>query len=110
MQDGVRIGIDIVEVQRVQAMMAAHPAAELELFSARELRQVAESRNRVDRPSARFAAKEAVLKAMGTGMARGMTWLDIETVTTPTGRPTLALHGAVATYAQHLGLGAGTSR
>jgi holo-[acyl-carrier protein] synthase len=52
----------------------------------------------------RFAAKEAVLKAVGTGLRRRMRWTDVEVVREPTGRPTVRLHGEVAAAAHRLGV------
>jgi len=59
--------------------------------------------NRVERYAARFAAKEAAMKAIGTGWNHGVAWRDIEVVRAPGGRPTLTLHGKAAEFAAKLG-------
>ena len=59
--------------------------------------------NRVERYAARFAAKEAGMKAIGTGWNHGVRWRDIEVARKPGGRPTLVLHGKAAEFANKLG-------
>ncbi len=54
--------------------------------------------------AARFAAKEAVLKALGTGLGRRMAWTEVEVVNDPAGRPLIRLHGGVAEWAADRGL------
>lgn len=60
-------------------------------------------KNYAERLAARFAAKEAGMKAIGTGWRFGVTWKDFEVVNEPTGRPTLRLSGAAARHADRLG-------
>jgi len=60
--------------------------------------------NRYERYAARFAAKEAGMKAIGTGWRRGVTWQDFEVSNLPTGSPTLRLHGRAAEVAAELGV------
>lgn len=90
------VGVDLVEVARVRSLLEDNPAAETELFTAREIRYCAGKRNRYARLAARFAAKEAALKALGTGLGPRMRWTDVEVVNEPLGRPRLRLHGAAA--------------
>ena len=59
--------------------------------------------NRVERYAARFAAKEAAMKAIGTGWNHGVTWRDVEVCRQPGGRPTIAFHGKAAEFASKLG-------
>jgi holo-[acyl-carrier protein] synthase len=60
--------------------------------------------NRFERYAARFAAKEAGMKALGTGWRHGVRWKDFEVVNLSSGRPTLRLHGAAASIAESLGV------
>ncbi|MGO4428622.1 4'-phosphopantetheinyl transferase superfamily protein, partial [Streptomyces sp. MCAF7] len=61
----IAVGVDLVEVARVRSLLEDNPAAETELFTTREIRYCAGKRNRYARLAARFAAKEAALKALG---------------------------------------------
>ena len=101
----VGTGIDLVEVRRMDAA--------LERFGERFVRRIfteAESEyceskaNRVERYAARFAAKEAALKALGTGWSHGIAWREVEVRREPTGRPTLAFCGRAGEFAARLGV------
>ena len=92
----VRVGVDLVHVPRLRRLLLEQPGIGGRLFTANELRACADRRNTVNRLSARFAAKEAVLKALGTGLGPRMRWLDVEIVNEPWGRPVVRLHGEVA--------------
>ena len=74
------------------------------LFTARELAYCLGKRRRDEHLAARFAAKEAVLKAFGTGLGQRMRWTDVEIVVELSGRPRVSLHGEVAALAQRRGL------
>jgi holo-[acyl-carrier protein] synthase len=100
----VGTGIDLAEVSRI--------AASIERFGDRFLRRVytegeiryCESKaNRAERYAARFAAKEAAMKALGTGWNHGVRWRDIEVTRQPGGRPTIAFHGKAAEFTARLG-------
>jgi holo-[acyl-carrier protein] synthase len=102
----VGTGIDIAEVPRI--------AESIERFGDRFLRRIftegerhyCDSKaNRVERYAARFAAKEAAMKALGTGWSRGVRWRDIEVVRQPGGRPTIKFHGKAAEFAARLSAG-----
>ena len=94
-------GIDIVELDRVQRVLARHPARFLaRVFTPAE---VAYCRGRVSELAARFAAKEATMKALGTGV-RGVSWRDIEVLPNRRGKPLLLLHGTAAARAARIGL------
>ena len=60
--------------------------------------------NRYERYAARFAAKEAGMKAIGTGWRRGVRWQDFEVANLPSGKPTLRLHGEAARIAKEMGV------
>lgn len=100
----VGIGIDTVEVTRINASIQRFGQRFLaRVFTPGEIRYCDSKMNRLERYAARFAAKEAAFKAIGTGWRGGVTWLDVEVQREPSGRPTLAMTGKAAEYAARLG-------
>jgi holo-[acyl-carrier protein] synthase len=98
-------GIDLAEVDRIQASIERHGARFLErIYTPGEIAYVEKKANKFERYAARFAAKEAGMKAIGTGWRRGVTWQDFEVANLPSGRPTLKLHGRAAEFAAALGV------
>ena len=95
------VGIDIIEIERVRRVLARHPARFLSRVYTRE--EVAFCRGRVPELAARFAAKEAVMKALGTG-ARGLAWREIEILPNRRGKPLVYLHGNAAERGRAIGL------
>ena len=73
------------------------------VFTPEEVRYCTARPNSAERLAARFAAKEAGMKAIGTGLRFGVTWQDLEVVRQPGGRPTLRLSGKAAEFAARLG-------
>jgi holo-[acyl-carrier protein] synthase len=100
----VRVGVDLVPVERVVRLVTEHPAIVDTLFTEREQAYCQGKRRRYEHLAARFAAKEAVLKAFGTGLGQRMRWTDVEVVNGVTGRPQVFLHGEVAALARRRGL------
>jgi len=101
----VGLGVDITEVDRIAAAIARRGRAFLErVFTPSEIAYCERHRNRSERFAGRFAAKEATMKALGTGWARGVRWVDIEVVREPSGKPTLKLSGATRAIADSLGV------
>ncbi len=101
----VGTGVDIVEVPRVAAAMERFGRRFLErIFTPEEMRYCDSKRNRVERYAARFAAKEAALKALGTGWKRGIAWREVEVGRAPGGRPTLHFSGKAGEFAAGLGM------
>jgi holo-[acyl-carrier protein] synthase len=97
-------GVDLCEVPRIEAAIARHGRRFLErIFTPREIAYADCKANRFERYAARFAAKEAGMKALGTGW-RGVAWRDFEVVNLPSGRPTLNFHGKAAEIAGKLGV------
>ncbi len=97
------LGVDIVEIDRMQAALTRRPRLKERIFSAEE-RRYCEKRSRPEVHYAlRFAAKEAVLKALGTGF-KGMRFCDVEVVREASGRPVPVLSGAAAERAAELGV------
>ena len=100
----VGTGIDIAEVPRIREAIARHGERFLKrIFTEGEIQYCESKANRVERYAARFAAKEAGMKAIGTGWNHGVRWRDIEVARKPGGRPTLQLHGKAAEFAAKLG-------
>jgi holo-[acyl-carrier protein] synthase len=100
----IRVGVDIVGVSRVARLVRENPGAVDTLFTEHEQRYCAGKRRRFEHMAVRFAAKEAVLKAFGTGIAQRMRWTDVEIVRGSRGRPRVRLHGEVARWAARRGL------
>jgi holo-[acyl-carrier protein] synthase len=99
----VAIGVDLVSVDRFARLLREHPGAAPGLFTTAELARCAGQRRRAEHLAARFAAKEAVLKALGTGLGPRMRWTDIEVTNDQAGRPVVSLGGAVAARADACG-------
>ena len=101
----VGTGIDLAEVDRIQASIERHGDRFIKrIYTPNEIAYVERKANRFQRYAARFAAKEAGMKAIGTGWRRGVTWQDFEVANLPSGQPTLKLHGKAAQYAAELGV------
>jgi len=100
----VGTGVDIAEVPRIRQSIERFGARFLErVFTEGEIRYCDSKANRFERYAARFAAKEAAMKALGTGWNHGVRWQDCEVVRQPGGRPTIAFHGKAAEFAAKLG-------
>lgn len=98
-------GTDLAEVDRIRRAIERHGRRFVErIFTPLEIAYVERKANRYERFAARFAAKEAGMKAIGTGWRRGVKWRDFEVVNLPSGRPTLRLHGIAGRIARELGM------
>jgi len=98
-------GIDIVKVARIAATVERFGERFLNrVFTASEVRYCRSKQNMMERFAARFAAKEAGFKAIGTGWRDGVTWQDVEVGREPGGRPTLRYSGKAAEFAARLGV------
>jgi holo-[acyl-carrier protein] synthase len=93
-----------VGVERVARLVRDDEAVLDNVLTAGERDYCDGKRQRLAHVAARFAAKEAVLKAFGTGIARRMSWTDVEIVKGSGGRPEVRLHGEVAAWAERRGL------
>ena len=101
----VGIGIDLAEVSRIREAIERHGQRFIQrIYTEKEIAYVERKANKYERYAARFAAKEAGMKAVGTGWKRGVRWRDFEVTNLPSGRPTLQLHGAAAKFAESLGV------
>jgi holo-[acyl-carrier protein] synthase len=99
------IGIDVVEVERIGSAIARQGDRFLEkLFTANEREYCERQRNPNLHYAARFAAKEAVSKALGTGIGGEAGWLEIEVVRAESGAPRMEFHGNAAAFLQAEGI------
>lgn len=100
----VGLGIDIAEVGRVKAAIERHGERFLKrIYTDAEIRYCESKANKFERFAGRFAAKEAAMKAIGTGWKGGVAWREFEVAREPGGRPTMRFHGKAAEFAQRLG-------
>jgi holo-[acyl-carrier protein] synthase len=99
----VGLGIDIADIDRMEAAIQRHGRPFLQrVFTPAEIAYCERHRNRYERFAGRFAAKEAAMKALGTGWRRGIRWVDIEVVRHTSGKPTLELRGKAREFADRL--------
>jgi holo-[acyl-carrier protein] synthase len=99
------MGVDVAEVPRIGEAIERYGERFIErVFTAGEIAYVERKANRYERYAARFAAKEAGMKAIGTGWKRGVRWRDFEVANLPSGKPTLRFHGVAAGIAAQLGV------
>ncbi len=98
-------GIDLVDIPSM-ALLLADPTDQFltRCFTAREQASAGDGLERAARLSGRFAVKEAVMKALGTGFGDGVGFCDVEVVTLASGGPTIALHGSARRRAETLGI------
>src|SRR6516164_6719255 len=100
----VGIGVDITEVDRIRRSIERFGLRFVErIFTREEIRYCESKANKNERYAGRFAAKEAAMKAIGTGWSRGVGWQDVEVVRVPGGRPTVTFHGKGAEFFRKLG-------
>jgi holo-[acyl-carrier protein] synthase len=100
----VGTGVDIAEVDRIEAAVKRFGARFLKrVFTPAEVRYCMGKPNAPERLAARFAAKEAGMKAIGTGLRHGITWQDVEVLRLPGQRPVMQFHGKAAEFATRLG-------
>ena len=100
----VGLGVDMEEISRLGEVIKRHGQIFLDrIFTAAEIAYCQRHRDPVERYAGRFAAKEATMKALGTGWGKGVRWRDIEVARMPGGRPTIVLHGMARDHAERLG-------
>jgi holo-[acyl-carrier protein] synthase len=101
----VGLGLDIAEIDRIEAALTRHGSPILErLYTPAEVAYCESFRGKFERYAGRFAAKEAAMKALGTGWRFGIRWRDIEVAREPSGKPSLRLHGVAGEFAKRLGV------
>lgn len=101
----VGMGIDVAEVSRIREVIESQKERFLRrVYTASEAAYCEQFKNKFERYAGRFAAKEAAMKALGTGWTRGVRWVDLEVVRLRGGRPTICLHGEAKKIADALGV------
>jgi holo-[acyl-carrier protein] synthase len=99
----VGIGIDVVEIRRIRDLAQRHAAFLTRTFAPCELHHCQDRANPFPHLAARFAAKEAVFKALGTGWSLGLEWTDVAVENNAAGKPTIRLSGVARRLAEQLG-------
>lgn len=100
----VGLGVDIVEIERMRTILGRTPSFARKVFSEEERAYCDAKATPEIHYATRFAAKEAVLKALGTGFSAGIAWRDVEVRRTSKGRPYAVLHGRAKEVANELGV------
>jgi len=101
----IGMGVDIAEVERIERAIERYGEVFLKrIYTERERAYCEQFKNKYERYAGRFAAKEAAMKALGTGWRRGVRWVDLEVVRESSGRPTLALAGEAGRIAAQIGV------
>jgi holo-[acyl-carrier protein] synthase len=99
------IGVDLCEVDRIEAAIGRHGERFVDRIYTPAERAYCESKpNQMERFAGRFAAKEAAMKAIGTGWRRGVAWRDFEVSRAPSGQPIIHFHGEAARIAAAMGV------
>ena len=101
----ISLGLDLCEVPRIRDMLERHGERfKARTFTEAERAYCDKNADPAMHYAARFAAKEAVAKALGTGFADNVGWLDIEVLRAESGQPSIALHDGAAAKAKELGI------
>lgn len=99
------IGTDIIEVVRIGKMIQRHGEVFLNrVFTEDEVRYCQRRREYTQHYAGRWAAKEAVMKTLGTGFSRGVGWRDVEVCSSRSGQPSIVLRGGAREFARQLGI------
>ncbi len=98
-------GIDLVDCPRIEAMIERHGERFVQrIFTAAEQAYAESNKNKIEKLAGRFAAKEAILKLVGTGWRGKIAWTDIEIINNSSGQPEVTLDGEVEKIADKLGI------
>jgi len=98
-------GIDLVDCPRIEEMVKRHGERFIQrVFTAAEQAYAEANKNSIEKLAGRFAAKEAILKLMGTGWRGKIAWTDIEVINNPAGQPEVTLDGEVKKLAEEFGI------
>jgi holo-[acyl-carrier protein] synthase len=101
----VGLGTDLIEIARIEESLARFGERFLErVYTPGEIAFCGRKKNAAESLAARFAAKEAAAKALGTGISRGVGWREIEVVRSPGERPEIVFHGRAAERAREMGV------
>jgi len=98
-------GIDLVDFTRIEKLLNQHGKRFLNrIFTTAEQKYAQANKNHTEKLAGRFAAKEAILKLLGTGWRGEIAWTDIEVVNNPAGQPEVSISGEVKKIADNLGI------
>jgi holo-[acyl-carrier protein] synthase len=98
-------GVDLIEIERIAHSIERYGERFLRrIYTDQEIAYCTRKRSSAESFAARFAAKEAGAKALGTGISRGVTWIEFQIARPPGGRPVLELRGRAALLARDLGV------
>ena len=104
----VSVGVDLIEVERIQKALENPQIGarfRARVFTEKEMQYCErKQRGRYESYAGRFAAKEAVMKALGRGWGSKVTWTEIEVARAGSGKPDIVLHGKTALFAESLGI------
>jgi holo-[acyl-carrier protein] synthase len=101
----IGVGTDLIEIARISQSIDRFGSRFLaRVFTPLEIAYCQRKKNAAESFAARFAAKEAGAKALGTGISRGVSWLELQVEREPSGKPSLALSGRAALRARQLGV------
>lgn len=101
----VGLGTDIVEISRIGQMIERHGETFLNrVFTESENEYCGTKKNKEQHYAGRWAAKEAVMKTLGTGFIKGIGWKEIEVVNLKSGKPTIVISGGVESFAGEMGI------
>lgn len=101
----VGLGTDIVEIARIGQMIERHEDAFLNrIYTAEEIRYCQRRKHNFEAFAGRWAAKEAVMKVLGTGFIKGVGWQDIEILALPSGKPYVNMQGGARDFAKALNI------
>jgi holo-[acyl-carrier protein] synthase len=101
------VGVDVVDIARIQALLDRHGERFLRrVYTQGEAAYAMQGVNKAERLAGRFAVKEAVMKALGTGKSQGILWRDVETFRGRLGKPEVRLHGQAVKWLKVRGWGA----
>ncbi len=105
MSDVIGIGIDITECLRIARMIERHGDLFINrVYTADEISYCRNRKQTTEHFTGRWAAKEAILKALGTGWRRGISWRDVEILNEPGGKPIVNVHGGAKSVIEQLGI------
>ena len=100
----IGLGVDMEEISRIDEAIKRHGQTFLQrIFTLAEIAYCERHRDKAERYAGRYAAKEATMKALGTGWSKGVRWRDIEVTRMPGARPTIVLHGVSREHAERMG-------
>jgi holo-[acyl-carrier protein] synthase len=99
------LGTDIIEVARIQKVMERDLGFREKIFSEGEIAYCEQMKNKYQHYAARFSAKEAFMKALGTGWRDGIRFVEVEVVHDPLGKPLVRLSGKALEMAENAGMG-----